>query len=182
MKHTSRRDAEIADLSRTARLRNLAFPHRQRPEGALLQGSPHLVQESPGSHALLDLGDRQAVHTGRVRAVVARDPVKRHDQRRRVMHEIEQVVEPAAGIGRRPTVKPGLHLRYPRPRSRRNLVTGARIHRRVFRHCSLHSFSKPLPPFPMRRALPGSEYYGGSAPFRADRPTAGPALDPRWQH
>jgi len=33
----------------------------------------------------------------------------------------------------------------------------------------------------MRRALPGSEYYGGSAPFRADRPTAGPAPDPRWQ-
>jgi hypothetical protein len=33
----------------------------------------------------------------------------------------------------------------------------------------------PLPPFPMHRAFPGSEYYGGSAPSRPDRPTAGPA-------
>jgi hypothetical protein len=43
------------------------------------------------------------------------------------------------------------------------------------RHCSLLPLSKPLPPFPMCRALPGSEYYGGSAPSRAGRPTAGPA-------
>ena len=32
----------------------------------------------------------------------------------------------------------------------------------------------------MRRALPGSEYYGGSAPSQAGRPTAGPARIPRW--
>jgi hypothetical protein len=29
------------------------------------------------------------------------------------VHEVEQVIEPATGIGRRPTVKLGLHLRYP---------------------------------------------------------------------
>jgi len=29
------------------------------------------------------------------------------------LHEIEQVVEPAAEFGRRPTVKLGLHPRYP---------------------------------------------------------------------
>ena len=46
---------------------------------------------------------------------VARDPVACHDQRRRVVHEVEQVVEPATRIGRRPTVKLGLHLRYPPP-------------------------------------------------------------------
>ena len=51
-----------------------------------------------------------------VRTLVARDPVERHDQRRRVVHEVEQVIEPAARIGRRPTVKLGLHPRYPRPR------------------------------------------------------------------
>ena len=50
---------------------------------------------------------------GVLRAPVARDPVKRHDQRRRVMHEVEQIIEPAARISRRPTVKLGLHLRYP---------------------------------------------------------------------
>ena len=32
------------------------------------------------------------------------------------MHEVEQVIKPAARIGRRPTVKLGLHPRYPRPR------------------------------------------------------------------
>ena len=44
---------------------------------------------------------------------VTRDPVERHEQRCRVVHEVEQVIEPAAGIGRRPTVKLGLHPRYP---------------------------------------------------------------------
>src|SRR5205807_8153956 len=57
-----------------------------------------------------------AVHAGRVRAPVALDPAVRHIQRRRVVHEVEQVIEPAARIGRRPAVKLGLHLRYPRPR------------------------------------------------------------------
>jgi len=43
------------------------------------------------------------------------------------------------------------------------------------RHYSLLPFPKPLPPFPKCRALPGSKYYGGSAPPQAGRPTAGPA-------
>ena len=33
----------------------------------------------------------------------------------------------------------------------------------------------------MCQALPGSEYYGGSAPLRTGRPTARPARPPRWQ-
>jgi len=45
--------------------------------------------------------------------MVARDPPERHEQRRWVAHEIEQVIEPAARIGRSPTVKLDLHLRYP---------------------------------------------------------------------
>src|SRR4051812_33968814 len=70
------------------------------------------------------------------------------------MHEVELVVEPAARIGRRPTVKLGLHLRYPRPRPHRDLVAGTAIRRRVLRHCSLLPFSKPLPPFPMCAGFP----------------------------
>jgi hypothetical protein len=80
------------------------------------------------------------------------------------VHEVEQVIEPAARIGRRPTVKLGLHPRYPRPRPLRDAITGTAIRRRVLRHCSLLPFSIPLPPFPMCRAFPGPEYYGGSAP------------------
>jgi len=44
---------------------------------------------------------------------VARDPFERDEQRCRAVLEVEQVVEPAASIGRRPTVKLGLHLQYP---------------------------------------------------------------------
>jgi hypothetical protein len=92
------------------------------------------------------------------------DPVERHDQRRRVVHEVEQVVEPAAGVGHRPTVKRGLHLRYPLAWPCGRLRRSAGVHRRAFRSCSILISSIPLPPFPMCRALPGSEYYDGSAP------------------
>ena len=113
--------------------------------------------------------------------MVTRDPAIRHDQRRRVVHEVEQVIEPAARISRRPTVKLGLHLRYPRPRPHRSQAGSAAIHQRVLRHCSILISSIPLPPFPMHRALPGSEYYGGSAPPPAAQPTTCSARPPRRQ-
>jgi hypothetical protein len=62
-----------------------------------------------------DQPDGHGVYAGRIRAPVSRDPAERHDQRRRVMHEIEHVIKPAARVSRRPTVKLGLHPRYPRP-------------------------------------------------------------------
>ena len=37
-------------------------------------------------------------------------------------------------------------------------------------------------PSPCARALPGSKYYGGSAPSRADRSTMDPARTPCWSH
>jgi hypothetical protein len=43
----------------------------------------------------------------------------------------EQVIEPAARVGRRPTVKLGLHPRYPRPFPLRGRVLGAAVRRRV---------------------------------------------------
>ena len=91
---------------------------------------------------------RVTVHpsdTGGVGPAVGRDPVPRHDQRGRVVHEVEQVIEPAARIGRRPTVKLGLHLRYPPPRTHPILPgwvvvgRGVTIRWRVFRHYSLQS-------------------------------------------
>ena len=97
-------------------------------------------------------------------AQVARHPVERHQQRRRVMHEVEQIIKPAARIGRRPTVKLGLHLRYPPAWTQQAPGQSAAIRRRVLRHCRIHPFAKPLPPFAMRPAFPTSDYYGGSAP------------------
>lgn len=43
----------------------------------------------------------------------------------RVVHEVEQVVEPAADIGHSPTVKLGLHLRYPLAGPRSGPADGA---------------------------------------------------------
>jgi hypothetical protein len=69
--------------------------------------------------------------------------------RRRVTHEIEQVIEPAARIGRRPTVQFGLHPRYPLNRARCGpLQYGAAIRRRVF-GITATSRIQPLSPFPM---------------------------------
>lgn len=135
---------------------------------------------------LLDGGDRHAVHAGSVGAPVARDPVERHQQRRRVVHEVEQVIEPAAGIGHRPTVKLGLHLRYPPPRPHRDLLRpGVPIRGRIFRHYSLQSFSKPLPPFPMCTGFPRLGVLRRLRPVpdrsAVDAPSpAGPVGD-RWQ-
>ena len=150
--HDPVRDArytELANPSRPARLGDLPFPYRQRPKRAVHEGGPQVTQETRGTDPLLDLGDGQAVDAGSVPALVARDPGERHDQCRRVVHEVEQVIEPAAGIGHRPTVKLGLHLRYPRPRPARTRARSTAIQRRVFLHCSILIFSKPLPPFPM---------------------------------
>jgi hypothetical protein len=130
-------------------------PHRQRSERAGLHRRPKIIQKPRKPDDLLDAGDRQAVHAGSVRAVVTRDPLERHHQGGRATHDVEQVVEPAAGIGRRPTVKLGLHLRYPRPRPQRERrPQGADIHRRVFRHYSIRPFAQPLPSFPMRAGFP----------------------------
>ena len=109
-------NAEFPQLPRSARLGDLALPHRQRPERARLELGPQVIQELLDTDALFDQPDGHAVHAGRVRAPVALDPAVRHIQRRRVVHEVEQVIEPAARIGRRPAVKLGLHPRYPRPR------------------------------------------------------------------
>jgi hypothetical protein len=51
---------------------------RRRSSGSVL-GHPD---------GLLDIGDPQAIDTGSVRATVARHPVERHIQRRRVAHEV----------------------------------------------------------------------------------------------
>ncbi len=142
-------------LPRPTRLGNLLLPHRKRPKRTRLETGAQVVQEPGDTERLLDVGGAQAVHARSTGSPVARDPVERRDQRRRVVHEVEQIIEPTAAIGRRPTVKFGLHLRYPLTRPRRGLVQqSTAIRRRVFRHCSLLPFSIPLPPFPMCTGFP----------------------------
>lgn len=93
----NRRYPEFADLTRPSWLGNLAFPHRQGPERARLQLGTQVIQKPRNTDKLLDVGDRQAVHASGSGSEVARDPAIRHKQRRRVVHEVEQVIEPAAG-------------------------------------------------------------------------------------
>jgi hypothetical protein len=92
------------------------------------------------------------------------------------VHEVEQVVEPAARIGRRPTVKLGLHFRYPPARPIGTSVGGAP----PFGGASF-GITASVPsrnccrPSPCARAFPGSEYYSGSVPSRPGRSTMDPA-------
>ena len=140
---------EPADLPRPARLGNLAFPRRQGPKRARLQLGTQVVQEPRDPGLFLDAGDRKAVDTGGPGSGVAGNPVERHDQHRRVIDEVEQVIKPAALIGRRPTVKLGLHLRYPPERAHDPRGRSVAVQRRIWRHRSLLSFPEPLPPFAM---------------------------------
>src|SRR4051794_27961217 len=162
-------------------LRDQPLTHRQRAKRSALDLCPQVAQEPGNTDRLLHRVDGRPVHAGSVAAAVPRDPAERHEQRRRVVHKVEQVVEPAARIGHRPTVKLGLHSRYPSPG-----ITpegrATRIHEWIFRHHSVLVFSFPLPPFPMCRAFPGSEYYGGSAPLRPDRSTVNPTPAPCRPH
>jgi hypothetical protein len=60
------------------------------------QLSTQAVQEPGHSRGLLDIGDLQAVNARSVSATVVSDPVERHLQHHRVVHEVEQVVGLAA--------------------------------------------------------------------------------------
>ena len=69
-------------------------------------------------------------------------------QKRGIGHQVEQVVEPAAGIGARPTVQLGLHLPYPSfgPSRTGSGIVG--IHRRVSWHCIFLLCRTCCPPSP----------------------------------
>ena len=180
-------NAEASQPSRPTGLGNLAFPHRQRPEATGLHVRAQTVQECQGPDVPFDVEGRQAVHAGGPGSLVARDPVERHAQRRRVVHEVKQVVEHAAGIGHCPTVKLGLHLQYPtRGAQRARSVRCAAVRRRVFRHCSLLSLlvtAAALPPVPgsprlrvlrRLRPVPARSADGGpSHPIRAGSTAVG---------
>ena len=99
-----------------------------------------------------------------------------YSHRREVTRPSTATTSTAARDGRRRAVKLGLHLRYPPALTYRPILgQRATIRRCIFRHYSLHPFSKLLPPFPMCPAPPDSEYYGGYAPSRTDRSTVDPA-------
>src|ERR1022692_5054119 len=79
-------------------------------------------------------GDRRRghpVHSGGACSLVAAHPLPRHGEEIRVIDEVEQVIEPAAGIFGRPSVQLGLHLPYPLPRPERVRPRLTSIHQRL---------------------------------------------------
>jgi len=140
-----RGNPQAPHLAGPTRFGDLAFPHRFGPELPGLDLHPEVIQELRDTDFGFDPGDGPPVRTSGLSPSVGRDPVPRHDQRGRVMHEIEQVVEPATRIGHRPTVKLGLHLRYPPTRTHRHITgvavvgRGVTVRWRIFRHYSLQS-------------------------------------------
>ena len=101
----------------------------------------------------------------------------------------EQVVEPVTRVSR-PTVKHGLHLRYPQPRTDPSLLGwfgvrtcwGITVRWRIFRHCSLHSL---LGTTAVLRHVTGSPGLGllrrlRPIPDRSGRRCAQPRW-PRWR-
>ena len=103
------------------------------------------------------------------------------DQEGRVIHEVEQIIKPAAAdrpppIGAAWSASPIP----PRRRDRRQASAAAPVFTGASSDIDSHpSFSLPLPPFPMWPAFPASDYYGGSAPSRPHRSTANPAHPPQ---
>jgi hypothetical protein len=162
-----RRDPQHAQLAAAAGLGDLALAHRLRTKHSRLQLRAQVVQEHSRADVKLDPGDRQAIRTGRVRPGIRRDPRERRVQRPRVVHKVEQIIKPAAAISRRPTVKIALHPQYPRltPRS-------AGIHRRVFCHYSLLSFTNTAAVLRPVTGSPGLRLLRRLRPTRPVQPTA----------
>ncbi|HEV3380675.1 MAG TPA: hypothetical protein VG142_06815 [Trebonia sp.] len=80
------------------RSRCCADRSRPRPDWAdrAVLGT-QVIQEPRDADALFDQRDGHAVDAERLRVPVARNPAVRQEQRRRVVHEVEQVIKPAAG-------------------------------------------------------------------------------------
>src|SRR5215212_8258826 len=160
-------------------LRDRHPPHLDRPVGARLHRLPDSFQKRNNPDLGLDPGHRGPIDASCSCPGVRRHAFPRIHQKRPVIDEVEQIVEPAGGISPRPTVQFGLHPPY--REIGRTLVRpprGAGVHRRIFGHYS-PSLTDTLPPFPMYVALPRSEYYGGSAP---PAPSAGVAPIPTPTH
>ena len=93
-----------------ARLGDHPFPHRQWSEQPCLQIVP-----KPRQELLLRGEDRlrpKPVDPRRPFPPVAPDPSPRHDEDRRVTHEVEQVIEPAIRIIDRPLMQLDLDPQY----------------------------------------------------------------------
>jgi hypothetical protein len=104
-----RRDAQAPQLAR--RLGDRLLPHPGRGEAACLERCSQPAEELPDAE--VDGARNHPINSGGASALVAPHPTPRHDEERRVIHEVVEVIEATARIGLRPLVQLGLHLVYP---------------------------------------------------------------------
>ena len=127
-------DPQAADLA--ARLGDppAAHPLGREPPGP--HPSAQIGQDGERARRRHVAGD-DPVDSGGAPAPVAAHTIPCDHQERGIVHEVEQVIEAAAGLGRRPSVQLRLHYKYPVPRP---LDVGgprnARIHKRISFLCS----------------------------------------------
>ncbi len=102
-------DAQAAEFAR--RLWDRLLPHPGRGEAACLERCSQPAEELPGADD--DDARNHPIDPGGASALVAPHPAPRHDEERRVIHEVVEIIEATARIGLRPLVQLGLHLLYP---------------------------------------------------------------------
>ena len=125
------RDPEAPELAPLARLGDHRLPHRDRGERRrALRCSRASPEERRDIGVVGDEGRDHPVDPGGSCPLVAPHPLPRHHEERRVMDEVEQVIEPAARIIGRPLVQLGLHPRTRSPASIEVWPRRAGIHQR----------------------------------------------------
>jgi hypothetical protein len=125
---------------------------------------------------------RVAVHPRRPGAPVSPHPIPRHQQERRIGHEVEQIIEPAFMIADRPTVQLGLDLQYPALGPIQDRFQFVGIHRRHTSWSSIRVRCRLADPLRHVRRLSLARTTTGSPPRPAPSADGAPALPPRWPH
>ena len=104
-----RRDSERTDLP--IRFWDHLLPHPLRNEPASLEVISQLVQQSRSTEH--DGAGLHSIDAGGSCTLVAPHPGPCHDEERRVIDEVGEVIEATAGISLRPLVQLRLHHKYP---------------------------------------------------------------------
>src|ERR1035441_7135717 len=103
------RDAKTAEFA--VRLGDHRLPHRHRRESACLEVISQPTEQLSSTED--DGAWNHSIDTGRACPLVPLDPTPRHDEQRRVVDEVVEVIETTIRIADRPLVQLRLHLVYP---------------------------------------------------------------------
>lgn len=127
-------DPQPATL-RAAGFRDKPFPNRKWVKRMGFKISPKLQKEGLLAMFGHDRVRGLRIDSGRASAFVAPHPTPRNKKKRRVINEIEQVVEPTLGVVVRPSMQFGLDLQYPSLRLFLRRPRRADIHRAASSAC-----------------------------------------------